>query len=149
MTPLSTLLDQRKAPAELEPVVKRAKEGEAAARWELRRALENDPALFVAVGRGDLAELARDVLIGSFTGGGDGKKNLLVAHAVKAKAAMLREELGGVSPSAVERLLVDRVVFAWIDLHWLDAAVSLAVSKNRGETHVNALDRRRTRAHNR
>ena len=66
---------------------------------------------------GDLAAKAQSLLIE--TAAGD---DLVLQAAVAQKASDLRAELGGLAPSAVERLLVERVVTGWLLLHRLEIA---------------------------
>jgi hypothetical protein len=79
---------------------------------------------------------------------GKGKTDRLFWEALEAKLSILRSELLGPNPSAVERLLADRVLCCWMETHDLMAMWYVG--------HINAparpseqIDRRLTRAHNR
>jgi hypothetical protein len=49
-------------------------------------------------------------------------KNLMLHESTRRKAEQLRAELAGPAPSPLERLLVERVVACWLQVHYSDAA---------------------------
>lgn len=100
---------------ELLALVRRAEAGDAAAMPALRAVLK-DPAALDMLG-GDLARQAQLAVIGKFSG-----TNLLFKEVLTRKAAALRAELLGENGSPLERLLVDRVVACWLQVHCLETA---------------------------
>src|SRR5262249_33307097 len=60
---------------------------------------------------------AMDALIGKYAG-----QNLLVRESVTRKLDRMRAELGGESPSPLEKLLVERIIATWLHLTHLEAA---------------------------
>lgn len=64
---------------------------------------------------GDLARLTIRNLVEKFTG-----KDLLLRESIYRKLVLLRMELLGPNPSALEKLLVERVVGTWLHLHQLE-----------------------------
>lgn len=65
---------------------------------------------------GNLAREAVRTLVNAHAG-----NNLLVREAVTKKLDELRAELLGPAPTALERLLVERVAATWLHLHHLEA----------------------------
>jgi hypothetical protein len=98
---------------ELVALTDRAQKGDTTALPALRELLK-EPAAVDLLG-GDLARHAQLTLIGKFSG-----KNLLFREALTRKLELLRAELAGPNPSALERLLVERVVACWLHLHHLE-----------------------------
>ena len=85
----------------------------------VRQWLEN-PAILDMLG-GDLAALAQRRLVDKFAG-----TNLVYREVVPRKMNQLRSELGGPSPSPIEKLLVDRILTCWLHLHYLENMYSQA-----------------------
>jgi hypothetical protein len=100
---------------EIRALSDRAQAGDRAAMAPLRRLLEQ-PEWVEALG-GNLAQQTRLWLVEKFAG-----KNLLLKESVRRKMDLMAAELAGPSPSALERLLVERVVACWLHLHFLEAA---------------------------
>src|SRR4051794_36738638 len=105
------------AAADLSELAERARQGDASVLPALRQALEADPSLWETYG--DLAVQAQAAWLDLLAG-----KNLLLSEAVQQKLGALRAELGGPSPSPLERLLVERVVACWLQLHYADISYS-------------------------
>jgi len=91
----------------------RAQQGDKSALPALREVL-NDPVMINYFG-GNLAYEAQMTLIDKFSG-----KNLLSRETLTRKLELLRDELSGASPSALERLLVERIVTCWLHLHHME-----------------------------
>jgi hypothetical protein len=91
----------------------RAQKGDKSALPALREVLK-DPAAVDLLG-GDLARQAQLTLIDKFSG-----KNLLFKESLTRKLELLRAELAGPTPTALERLLVESVVACWLHLHHLE-----------------------------
>jgi hypothetical protein len=83
----------------------------------LREVLK-DPAVVDVLG-GDLAGRVQQKVIAKFWGKG-GKPNPLLRESVTRKLELLRGELAGPNPAPLERLLVERVVTCWLQLHFLE-----------------------------
>lgn len=91
----------------------RAQKGDKTALPALREVMK-DPAAVDLLG-GDLAKQAQLTLIAKFT-----NQNLLLRESLTRKLEMLRAELAGPTPSALERLLVEWIVACWLHLHHLE-----------------------------
>jgi hypothetical protein len=98
---------------ELLALTDRAQKGDKSCLPALRELLQN-PAAVDLLG-GDLARQAQLSLIGKFGG-----SNLLLRESLPRKLDLMRAELSGPSPGALERLLADRVVACWLHLHHLE-----------------------------
>lgn len=101
--------------------LKRADEGDQATLPTLRKLLES-PAAVEKLG-GNLASRAQNALVASICG-----KRLLDAEALLRKLELLREELGGPSPTPLERLVVERIVACWLQLHQLELSYGAKAS---------------------
>jgi hypothetical protein len=117
-------------------LVGRAQAGDESVLPHLRDALRH-PEVVEVLG-GDLARRVIDRLLEAACG-----TNLAVREAIAAKMDLLRAELAGPAPSAVERLLADRVVSCWLHLHYLEvgSAGLAAAGREAGELHQRAVDR--------
>jgi hypothetical protein len=132
--------DQRAEKDVLAQLLKRAEAGDRGALPELRRVLDGDPELWRAYG--DLAAHA-EVSLAMLAAG----PNLLMAESLKRKLAELKAELGGESPSPLERLLVERVTATWLQTNYHDGLVAQAAGA--GEARLRALQRLQDAAHRR
>jgi hypothetical protein len=100
---------------ELKALLVRVRDGDEGAVPRLREVLREAPELarrFV-----DPAIQAERSIIDSFAGGDSG---LVVREALPHTLEALRVELGGRSPSPLERLLVERIVATWLQLHYFE-----------------------------
>lgn len=95
----------------LRALVKRAESGDTKSLPELRRLVEH-PGVNSVIG---LARRVRDQLLNKLAG-----HNLLVREMTVREIDAMRRELLGPSPSVIERLLVDEVVVAWLQLNDTD-----------------------------
>jgi hypothetical protein len=100
--------------ASLLEIADRAQDGDKSALPAVRELLK-DPEQIDALG-GNLARNAMDVLVRKYAG-----TNLLARESVTRKLDRMRAELGGENPSALEKLLVERVVATWLHLTHLEA----------------------------
>ena len=121
-------------------LLKRANGGDRSVLPKLRRLLDRYPELSQLFG--DLGRCAKRGWIELATG-----NNVLVKETLLRHVAGLQEELEGPTPSALERLLAERVVVCWLELQCLDPAL-------RGEEQMplrvaEFYDRQRDRAHRR
>src|SRR5262249_40546452 len=98
---------------QLRQLVERAKKGDATALPALR-VLLLDPGIVDKL-NGDLARVAQQSLVNAAAG-----NDLAFREAVLRKLEMLRAELAGPDPTPIERLLVERVVACWLQVHHAD-----------------------------
>lgn len=91
-------------------LIERAEGGDGTALPALRESLAV-PGIADILG-GDIAKKAADRFLDAYCG-----KHLAVREATAAKMAQLRAELCGADPTAVERLLADRAVLCWFQVH--------------------------------
>ena len=96
-------------------LLQRARQGDDAVLPELRELLDARPELWNYYG--DLAGHARESWLQLIAG-----TDLAVKESLARKADELGRELAGEQPSAVERLLVDRIVLCWLQLHHAEVA---------------------------
>jgi hypothetical protein len=107
--------------AEITPLVRRAESGDAAALAETREMLTR-AGTADALG-GNLAREAIRILVRAYA-----PNNPFTRDAVTQKLDELRAELLGADPTSVERLLVERVVAAWLHLHHLEVGYACQAS---------------------
>lgn len=121
----------------LNELIDRADAGDATALSELRRLLDQVPWLISQLG-GDLAKQAANSLISGITG-----KHLASKELVLRRLDLMRAELGGPNPSAIEKLLVDRVVACLLQAQHADymAAEADDDSVAIGDYHQRRQDR--------
>jgi hypothetical protein len=132
--------DLQRAQDELAQLLKRAEQGDLAVLPELREALDADANLWKHYG--DLAVQAEASLILLAAG-----KNLLLAESLQRKLKALKDELGGESPSPLDRLLVERVVTTWLQTAYFDGL--LAQARGASEAQAKMLQRQQDAAHRR
>ena len=122
-------------------LLKRANEGEGPALVELRELCEGHPELWAGIG--NLAAQAQASLIQAIAG-----KNAVVAEAIGRQAHQLRQELAGVAPTPLERLLVSRIAACWLQLHYAEMRYTQNLGKlmmEQGEYHQRTIDRAQKR----
>ena len=132
--------DQRAGQADLAQLLQRAEAGDRSVLPQLRRALDGDPDLWR--GYGNLAAHAEASLAMLAAG-----PNLLLAESLKRKLAALKVELGGESPSPLERLLAERVSASWLQAAYFDGL--LAQAGGAGEARLKVLRQQQDAAHRR
>ena len=94
-------------------LLQRAQAGDPGVLSELRELLDSRPELWRRLG--DLAGHVEEVLVGLAAG-----RSLLARESVRRRMDELRAELAGPAPTAVERLLVGRVMVCWAQCHLAD-----------------------------
>ena len=109
---------------EMRALLQRAQDGDASVLAELREFLDGHPALWKEFG--DLAGHARDALLALASG-----KSLLARESIKRRMEQLQADLGGPAPSALEKLLVERVAICWLQTYLADLD---AVQKDKADT---------------
>jgi hypothetical protein len=132
--------DPNHAHEELARLLKRAEQGDYAVLPKLREALDSDARLWRHYG--DLAAQAEASLILLAAG-----KNLLLTESLQRKLQALKEELGGESPSPLDRLLVERVTATWLQTAYFDGL--LAQAKGASEAQAKMLQQMQDAAHRR
>lgn len=105
--------------ARLRELISRAQAGDRSVLPDLRQALAADSSLWTLYG--DLAAQAQASWLNMLAG-----RDLYLYEAVRHKLEELRAELAGPNPSPLERLLVERIVACWLQLHYADALFAQA-----------------------
>jgi len=80
---------------------------------QLQRLLDQNPGIWQTIG--DVAQVAEQNLLTAIT-----VENRTYAEAIKRKMAELREQLLGETPSALEKLAVQRVVACFLEVQFID-----------------------------
>jgi hypothetical protein len=118
----------------------RAQRGDEAALPAVREFLQQDE---VAKSFGGIVAVrVQEALVGAMTG-----RNLLFREALLRKLQVLRRELAGPKPTALESLLVERVVACWLQVQHADTAY--ARLENATLAQGDYYQRRQDRAHKR
>jgi hypothetical protein len=101
----------------LRDIVDRAVKGDRDAVPELRKALAEHPEQFRDAG--DLALITQKLWLDMFAG-----ENLYLRETVERKLAEMRRELAEVNSSPLEKLLIERVVACWLQVHEADTLIT-------------------------
>jgi len=117
----------------LHRLVQRAEGGDETVLGELRVALNANP--WVWERYGDLAKQSQGAWLQLVAG-----NNLLLLESARRKAEQLRAELAGPAPSPLERLLIERIVATWLQVHYSDASYAQLKGTNPAQ-HTAALQR--------
>ena len=133
-------VDPRQKEDELARLVGRAERGDLTVLPALREALAANPNLWQTYG--DLALQAEGALVRVAAG-----SNLLLAESLLLKLRALKAELGGESPSPLEKLLVERVSASWLQTAYFDGL--LAQAAGAGEARLKVLRQQQDAAHRR
>jgi len=118
-------------------LVERAGRGDETTLPALRELLDFEPELVSAWG--DLARKAERELLEVRAG-----NNLRTKEAVQRKLRAMETELAGLSPSPLEKLLVERVAACWLQLHWAEVIYAQnlgSLTMTQSEYHQRCLDR--------
>jgi hypothetical protein len=135
----STALESAATVNELRALIVRVRDGDEGAVPRLREILRGAPGLarrFV-----DPAIQAERSIIKSFAGGDGG---LVVREALPRTLEAFRAELGGESPSALERLLVERIAATWLQVHYFETLYAQNMDEMtipQSEFHQKRIDR--------
>lgn len=108
-------------PKDLEALLAKARRGDRACLPELRKALDAHPELWQRYG--DLGTAIERTLIAEIAG-----DDLILAESVVRQAAAMRGELAATTP--LEKLQVDRVVSAWLQIQQAQAAMAACANKD-------------------
>lgn len=121
---------------EMQDVLFRAQQGDLTVLPALRILLDNRAELWKEVG--DLSKHSEMTLLSMVAG-----NNLLAKEAISRKLNELRLELGGTSPTPLERLLIDRIALCWLHLNFLEIDAMASLGKDRGMTQTSVYAQRR------
>ncbi len=124
---------------DLKLLVKRAEKGDEKALAAIQEHLDAHPELWNQIG--NVAAAAEQSLISV------GYKGPLREEAILRKLAAMRAELAGPQPSPLERLLVDRVVTCWLQVHYADGIYVDALERRMSFNALEFYQRRQDRAH--
>jgi hypothetical protein len=125
---------------ELARLLRRAEQGDLTVLPRLRAALDGDRRLWDYYG--DLGIQAVGSLIKLAAG-----PNLLLAESLLRKLTALKEELAGPSPSALDRLLAERVAATWLQTNYYDGLMAQAAGADEARSRM--LQRQQDAAHRR
>jgi hypothetical protein len=99
-------------PNQLRELWERAHKGDESTLPALREMLKKPQCLEVC---GNLVKHAENALIRKFA-----TKDLAVREGVRKKLEVMRDELAGLTPDPLERLLAERIVTCWLHLYYLE-----------------------------
>jgi hypothetical protein len=102
--------NQDSSVSELKKLLKRAGQGDHKALPAIRDFFNAAPAMWREYG--NLATIAERALVNVAAG-----ENLVLKEAVEKTMDSMRAELAGSHPTPLERLLVDRIVACWLQVH--------------------------------
>lgn len=108
--------------AEIVDVLNRASRGDETAMPRVRELFKADPSGMLIVAGGSLTDQIEMVTIAKLA-----RENLAWPIALDLKMQQIRADLGGLDPTPIERLLVERVALCWLDVHVLDLQHAHAV----------------------
>jgi hypothetical protein len=128
-----------RGPDRMRQLLVRAQAGDEATLPELKKLIEADAFTEMV---GNLAAQYETTLIGNAAG-----KNLIFKEATARKLKVMREELAGEKASALERLLVERIVLCWLSLY--DVEIRFAQMKDLTIPQATYWQERIDRAHRR
>jgi hypothetical protein len=117
-------------PVELKTVLERARQGDASALPELKRAFDEHPEFITLFG--DLARHVEEALLRLIAG-----DNLLGREAIAHQIAGLRTKLQAQVSNELEQLLADRIALTWLEAHV--AGLRLTDLMLRGSTYAPAI----------
>lgn len=95
-------------------LLRRADAGDETARADMRKYLRLDDKLPDLLG-GNLAYRCNRKLTNLVA-----RDNVCIQEALERKVELMSAELLGAAPTALEKLLVDRIITCWLGVHWLE-----------------------------
>ena len=125
---------------EIRALTSRARQSDVSVLPTLRELLTARPVLWRH--HGDLAARAEAAWAGLAAG-----PDLLQRESLLRLTEALRQELGGTSPSPVEKLLVGRVVACWLQLNYLDCIEAQALNSDERPRLAGFRAKRQEQAH--
>jgi hypothetical protein len=134
--------DESPAGQSLEELVRRARQGEQSVLPELRMLLDQQPNLWRQAG--DLALQARAAWLALLAG-----PDLLLRESIERTLHKLEAELSGSASTALERLVVARVLAGWLQAEYADAACAQAKAAKASPGLLRDLQQRQESAQSR
>ena len=107
-------------PPDFHALLKRAETGDEAALKAMRPLIKTPDFWRQAA---DLVFNAESTVVNRLAG-----KNLVVRESVQAQLTYMKNELGGPSPSPLEKLLVDRIALLWVQLTYYETIYTQQMS---------------------
>lgn len=121
----------------------RAYTGDKEATHELRAMLDAHPEVVQA--EGDLAHLAHVTMIAAVA-----SSDIVLSEVLIRRVAQLQAELEGMCPTALERLLCERIATCWLAVYLLDAAtIETGNGERPSENIIEQHERMKQKAHKR
>ncbi|MGO8748297.1 MAG: hypothetical protein ACLQNE_20175 [Thermoguttaceae bacterium] len=120
----------------LDELRRQANGGDVQAQAEIRRFLDENPSVWRQIG--DLGKHAELNLVRLVAEG-----EFLLGEAIQRKAAEMRRDLLSPFPSALEIILVERIVATWLHLQWVEMQCSRSLGES---TAANLWLQRRSQA---
>ena len=124
--------------AELRPLIGRARAGDEAASFAIRNLLEEEPNLAHTIV--EIATRKTERVLLKRTSG----DNVLLKEAMSLGLAAMREDIAGPNPSALERLLAERIVTCRLQLEQAEVVHASRLGKltiSQDEYHQRRVDR--------
>jgi len=127
---------------ELEGFLTRANKGDDKVLTALRDLLREPDGAWLLTTLGDLAVAARNRFIDRYA-----RDQRVIGEALTIKLDQLRAELSGPDPSPLEKLLVERVLICWLQVHIADCTFAGATNAtlNQGEYYQRNQSRAQVR----
>ena len=122
--------DVKEKLAELRALSERAEDGDKEARRELRRTIRASSPEIVARAS-DVARRGQRVLAETIAGG-----EPLMEEALCAKLDLMRAEVAGENPTALEALLAERLVSSWLLVEVLEALMNAQLKRGKDTPRV-------------
>jgi len=113
-------------------IIKRAQNGDRAVLPQVRALLKDAP----AGGLMPVAENTQDSLLKAMYA-----DNLLALEDTRHQMTVLRRDLAGANPTPLETLLVERIGFCWLTLHYHESIYAQIMGKLPGDAHKRFQDR--------
>jgi hypothetical protein len=114
--------ERRATVAKLQDLSDRAQDGDAKAALNIRKILDGSPDLAWLFIKGP-AKMAESALIDKMTKDGDLASKEFLTHQLKS----MRVEVAGENPSALERLLAERVVATWLEVQLFEGLYAVGM----------------------
>ena len=114
--------ERRAAVAKLQDLSDRAQDGDEKAVLEIRKILEGSPDLAWLFIKGP-AKMAESAMIDEMTKDGDLATKEFLRHQLES----MRVEVAGESPSALERLLAERIVTTWLQVQLFEGLYAVGM----------------------
>jgi len=135
--------ERRATVAKLQDLSDRAQDGDEEAALNIRKILDGSPDLAWLFIKGP-AKIAESALINEMTKDGDLASKEFLTHQLES----MRVEVAGENPSALQRLLAERVVATWLEVQLFEAlyAVGMKSGTFKQDDHC---QKRLDRAHRR